>query len=279
MNKKHSNQFTIDKTLVYVNGKYISTKYNLANVDEQYGLFESLIFTNGKIFKLKEHLDRLYNGAKVLQLNIPLNKTELSKAIYNTIEKNHLTHAYVRVSVFKSCQSANIQIIAKPLPQYPKEIYTQGVSIITVPTRRYPVESINPLIKSSNFGANILAKIEGIRHFEAIMLNENGYLTEGTISNIFICKKRVLITPPPYLGLLNGITRNFVIELAKAEGIEVKEEIISRFELYSSDEAFLTFTSAGIVPITKIDGRIVRNGKPGIITQRLIYLLSQSLIR
>jgi branched-chain amino acid aminotransferase len=276
MNKKNSNQIIVDRALVYVNGKYIPTKYNLANIEEQYGLFESLIFTNGKIFKLKEHLDRLYDGAKVLQFNIPLNKTELSKAIYKTIEKNHLTQAYVRVSVFKSCQSINIHIIAKPLPQYPKEIYTQGVSIITVPTRRYPIESINPLVKSSNFGANILAKMEGIGHFEAIMLNENGYVTEGTISNIFICKKRVLITPPAYLGLLKGITRNFVIELAKTEQIEVKEEVISRFDLYSSSEAFLTFTSAGIVPITKIDGQIVGNGHPGIITQKLLSLLYQS---
>ncbi len=269
--------------LVYVDGKFIS-ETDAANIAEQYGLFESLIFTNGNIFKLKEHLDRLYEGAKILQLNIPLNRIELSQAIYKTIEKNSLTQVYIRVGIYwgqtlnvefpKGIQHSrfdpNIQIIAKPLPQYPKEIYTQGVSIITVPTRKHLIESTNPLIKSSNFGSNILAKIESTACFEAIMLNENGYVTEGTISNIFICKKGVLITPPVYLGLLKGITRGVVIELSE---VEVKEEVISRFDLYSSDEAFLTFTSAGIVPVTKIDGRIIGNGQPGIITQKLLSLL------
>lgn len=262
--------------VVYVDGNFTSRGINAVNISDQYGLFESLIFINGKIFKLKEHLDRLYAQAKVLQIRIPLNKTELSEAIYKTIEKNYLTQAYVRVSIFKS-DSISIQIIAKPLPQYPKEIYTQGVPIITVPTKRHTIESTTPLIKSSNFGANILAKIEGNGYFEAIMLNENGYITEGTISNIFICKNGVLITPPPYLGLLEGITRNFVIELAKMEEIEIKEEVINRFDLYSADEAFLTFTSAGIVPVTKIDSRSIGGGQPGIITQKLLSLFHQLL--
>lgn len=265
--------------LVYVDGKFEPNKFvsetDVANIAEQYGLFESLIFANGKIFKLEEHLDRLYEGAKLLQLNIPLNRTGLSQAIYKTIEKNNLTQAYIRVSIFKSNSQISIQIIAKPLPQYPKEIYTQGVSIVTVPTRRHLIESTNPLIKSSNFGANILAKIESTAYFEAIMLNENGYVTEGTISNIFICKKDVLITPPAYLGLLKGITRGLVMELSE---VEVKEEVISRFDLYSCEEAFLTFTSAGIIPVTKIDGRSIGNGQPGVITQKLLSLLNSLVI-
>jgi len=263
----------MDDLLVYVDGEFIPKADALTNIIEQYGLFESLVFRNGKIFKLKEHLDRLYEGAKILQLKIPLRKPELSEAIYETIKKNNLTQAYVRIGIFKShiqLQSISIQIIAKPLLEYPKEIYTHGVSIITVPTRKHFIESITPLIKSSNFGSNILAKIESTSYFEAIMLNENGYVTEGTISNIFIYKKGVLVTPPAYLGLLKGITRGAVIELAIKEQIEVKEEVISRFDLYSSEEAFLTFTSAGIVPVTRIDERVVGNGQPGAITQRLL---------
>jgi len=255
--------------LVYVNGKFIP-ETNVVNIVDQYGLFESLIFTQGKIFKLKEHLDRLYDGAKVIQVNIPLNKTKLAEAIYETIKKNSLTQAYIRVSIFKSSHSISLQIMAKPVPQYPKEIYRQGVSIITVPTRRHSLESTNPLIKSSNFETNILAKIESISYFEAIMLNEKGYVTEGTRSNIFICKKGILTTTPTYLGLLKGITRDWIIELAAIEGIEVKVEIMSRFDLYSCDEAFLTFTSAGIVPVTRIDNRPIGNGKPGVITQKLL---------
>jgi len=255
--------------LVYVDGKFIP-ETNVVNLVDQYGLFESLIFTQGKIFKLKEHLDRLYDGAKVIQINIPVNKTELEEAINEVIKRNNLTQAYIRISIYKSSQSISLQIMAKPLPQYPKEIYTYGVSIITVPTRRHFLESTNPLVKSSNFEANILARIESSPYFEAIMLNEKGYVTEGTISNIFIGKKGILITPPDYLGLLKGITREWIMELATIEGIEVKVETMSRFDLYSCDEAFLTFTSAGIVPVTEIDKRPVGNGKPGVLTQKLL---------
>lgn len=257
--------------LVYVDGEF-RAETNVANITDQYGLFESLIFTQGKIFKLEEHLDRLYDGAKVLQIEIYLTKAELAQAIYKTIEKNCLTKAYIRISLLKS-SSVSIQIIAKPFPQYPKEIYTAGVSIITVPTRRYTLESTNPLLKSTNFGANILARLEATTYFEAIMLNEKGYVTEGTISNIFICKKGILITPPIYSGLLKGITRGWVIDMAENEQIEIREEVVTRFDLYSCEEAFLTFTSAGIVPITKIDERIIGNGQPGIITQKLLALI------
>ncbi|MDI6735961.1 MAG: aminotransferase class IV [bacterium] len=264
--------------VVYIDGEFIP-EVNCSTIGEQYGLFESLIFEDGKIFKLKEHLDRLYDGAKFLNLRIPLEKNELSEAIYKTVAKNGLSPAYVRVGIISSeifqatHQSISLQIIVKPLPQYPEEIYTSGVSGITVPTRRHHFESTNPLIKSSDFEANILAKIEGSAYFEAIMLNETGYVTEGTISNIFIYKNGILITPPAYLGLLNGITRGLVIELAKHKQIEVKEEVISRYELYCCEEAFLTFTSAQIVPVTKIDGRTIGSGQPGAITQKLLSLL------
>ncbi|MEW6608998.1 MAG: aminotransferase class IV [bacterium] len=252
--------------LVYVDGKFIP-EVNVFNIIEPDGLFESLIFKEGKIFKLEEHLQRLYDGAKVIK--IPLDKDKLILAIHQTIKKNNLTNGYIRISVFKS----SLQIIVRPLPQYPEEIYTQGVSIITVPTRRHFIESTNPLVKSSNFAANIMAKIEVTSHFEAIMFNKNGYVTEGTISNIFVCKKGKLVTPPIYLGLLRGITRDFIIELAQKEQIEVKEETITRFDLYCCDEVFLTFTSAGIVPVIQIDGRIIGNGHPGILTQKLRSLL------
>ncbi|MFH1563190.1 MAG: aminotransferase class IV [Nitrospirota bacterium] len=259
--------------VVYVDGEFVPDT-NIANIEEQYGLFESLIFDDGKIFKLTEHLDRLYDGAKFLNLKIPLEKDELSGAIYKTVEKNGLSPAYIRVGISQSIhQSISIRIIVKPLPQYPEEIYTSGVSVITVPTRRHHIESTNPLIKSSDFEANILAKIEGSAYFEAIMLNEDGYVTEGTISNIFVYKNGVLITPPAYSGLLKGITRELVIDIAKHKQIEVKEEVISRYELYCCEEAFLTFTSGRIVPVTKIDERIIGTGQPGIITQKFLSLL------
>ncbi len=266
------------KLLVYIDGEFIPD-VNCSNIEEQYGLFESLIADDGKIFNLTEHLDRLYDGAKFLNLKIPLEKDELSGVIYKTVEKNEVSPAYVRVGITSpgifpvTHQSISLQIIVKPLPQYPEEIYTSGVSIITVPTRRHHFESTNPLIKSSCFEANILARIEGSAYFEAMMLNETGYVTEGTISNIFVYKNGVLITPPAYLGLLKGITRELVIKRAKDVQIEVKEEVIGRYELYCCEEAFLTFTSAQMVPVTKIDGRTIGSGQPGVITQKLLSLL------
>ncbi|RKY38044.1 MAG: branched-chain-amino-acid transaminase [Candidatus Omnitrophota bacterium] len=281
---------------VYLNGELVDKESALISVfDHGYlygdGVFEGIRAYNGIIFKLREHLDRLYRSAHMIMLEIPLAKVKMQEAIIATMKANNLKDAYIRVVVSRGegdlgldprkCKNPNVVIITDKIVLYPQELYEKGMEIITVPTRRNIPEAINPQIKSLNYLNNILAKIEAINsgYQEAVMLNHDGLVVECTGDNIFILKENVLFTPPAYLGALKGITRDTVIELARKKGIEVKEDVITRYDLYNAQECFLTGTAAEIVPVVKIDGRVIGNGKPGKITLQLIEDFRELTIR
>lgn len=247
------------------------------------GVFEGIRAYNGRIFKLREHLDRLYHSARAIMLKIPMSKRVMEETVIETVRINKLHNAYIRLLVTRGigdlgldprkCSKPSIIIIADKITLYPPEYYSKGLSVVTVVTRRNIPEALNPCIKSLNYLNNILAKIEAIRANvpEAIMLNKDGYVSECTGENIFILKENTLITPPTSAGVLPGITREAVMELAKMKlKLLVKEELFTVYHVYTSDECFLTGTAAEIVPVVKVDERIIGNGKPGKITLQLI---------
>lgn len=246
------------------------------------GIFEGIRAYNGRVFKLKEHIDRLYYSAKAILLTIPMTHAEISKAVVDTCRENGIRDGYVRLVVTRGvgtlglnpnkCKKASIIVIAGSIQLYPEEMYQQGMAIVTVPTVRNLHSAVNPAIKSLNYLNNILAKIEannaGVE--EAIMLNSEGYVAECTGDNIFILKDGKMFTPPLSAGALYGITRGTVIDLAKQHGIEVTEPNLTRYDIFNADECFLTGTAAEIIPVTKVDGRIIGDGKPGETTRKLI---------
>jgi branched-chain amino acid aminotransferase len=246
------------------------------------GVFEGIRAYNGRVFKLKEHIDRLFYSAKAILLTIPMTHAELMKATIDTIRANKLRDAYIRLVVTRgvgnlglnprSCLKPSIIIIAGKIQVYPAELYARGMDIVTVPTVRNLHSALNPAIKSLNYLNNILAKIEannaGVE--EAVMLNSEGFVAEGTADNLFIIKNGELFTPPLSAGALYGITRGTVIELAKLAGMKVTEPNLTRYDLFNADECFLTGTGAEIMPVIKIDGRVIGTGKPGKISVKLI---------
>ncbi|WP_027339176.1 branched-chain-amino-acid transaminase [Halonatronum saccharophilum] len=246
------------------------------------GIFEGIRAYNGRVFRFEEHLTRLYESAKAIMLDIPMSREEMKESVLETIRANDLRDAYVRLVVSRGvgdlgldpnkCKKATVIIIASDITLYPEEFYENGLEVVTVPTRRNIPEALNPRIKSLNYLNNILAKIEANRAgvLEAVMLNNEGYVAECTGDNIFIIKDGVLITPPTYIGALKGIKRGVVLEVAPKFGLEVKEEVFTRHDLYVADECFLTGTAAEVIPVVKIDGREIGDAKPGKYTKELI---------
>ncbi len=246
------------------------------------GVFEGIRSYGGIVFKLKEHIDRLYESAKTIMLKIPLAKKEMTEAVVQTLKKNNLKDAYVRLVVTRGqgdlgldprkCKKPSIIVITDKIALYPEKYYQKGLSIITVPTRRNIPEAINPQVKSLNYLNNILAKIEAVNlgFEEAIMLNSEGYVIECTGDNIFVIKNGALFTPPAYLGALKGITRDCVIDIARSLDIHFSEKVLTRHKLFNADECFLTGTAAEIVPVVEIDGRTIGDGSPGKITTKLM---------
>ncbi|MDR4504309.1 MAG: branched-chain-amino-acid transaminase [Candidatus Scalindua sp.] len=273
---------------VYINGKfYPKEDAKISVFDHGFlygdGVFEGIRCYNGHIFKLNQHIDRLYNSAKAIALNIPITKDEMKEDVKATLETNNLHEdSYIRLIVTRgigklgldpfNCSKAQIIIITDFIELYSKELYEKGLDAIVVPTIRNHSEALNPKIKSLNYLNNIMAKIECINAgaAEGIMLNKDGYVAEGTGDNIFLIKGNTIITPPTCAGILVGITRNTVIELAAKEGMVVKEEQITRYDLYVADECFLTGTAVSIIPVVKIDGRVIASGQPGNITLNLL---------
>ncbi len=272
---------------IYIDGKLLDKSEAKISVFDHGllygdGVFEGIRSYDGLIFKLTEHLLRLYESAKSIGLSIPISLPELTQAIIRTLKANQLKDAYIRLVVTRGagdlgldpakCPSPTIIIIADKITLYPEEYYKNGLELITASTRRSIPEAVNPQIKSLNYLNNILAKIEATNSgvMEAIMLNQNGYLVECSGVNIFVVKKEQILTPPCFLGALKGITRDTIIELARKEKMEVREEIMTRHDLFNSDESFLTGTAAEIIPVVKVDGRSIGNGKPGKITARLL---------
>ena len=245
------------------------------------GVFEGIRSYNGRVFRLKEHVRRLFDSAKGIRLAIPLAADELAKAVTDTLQANGLKDAYIRVVVTRGtgtlgldpnrCREPNLFIITDKIVLYPPELYENGLDIITAATMRNHPNAVNPRLKSLNYLNNILAKIEAIDAgtLEAVMLNHLGYVAECTGDNLFIVRDGAVFTPPIAAGILEGITRNEIIGIAREQGIEVREENITRQDLYVADECFLTGTAAEVVPVARIDQRPIGTGRPGPITKQL----------
>lgn len=245
------------------------------------GVFEGIRAYHGRVFKLKEHLQRLYAGAHCLNLRIPYTMAEMQDIVLETLRANHLQDAYIRLVVTRGkgdlgldpikCPRPTVFCIATSITLYPEEFYQKGLSLITCSTRRNSPDALNMSIKSLNYLNNILAKIECTRAGvpEGIMLTTDGYVAECTGDNIFLVYNHRLVTPPVYIGNLPGITRQVVMDLANEMGLEVREELFRIQSVYLADEVFLTGTAAEIVPVVEVDGRQIGEGKPGPTTQRL----------
>jgi len=273
---------------VYLNGKLVEKDQAKVSVfDHGFlygdGVFEGIRSYNCLIFKLKEHIDRLFESAQSIMLKVPLSKKEITNAVIETLKANSLKDAYVRLVVSRGkgdlgldprkCKgNETIVIITDTISLYPKKLYIKGMDIITVPTIRNICEAVNPQIKSLNYLNNILAKIEAINsgYEEALMLDHLGYVAECTGDNIFGVKNGKLYTPPQCMGSLRGITRDTVLDIARKLKISTNEHVLTRHELFISDECFLTGTAAEIVPVVKIDGRVIGDAKPGKITKRIM---------
>jgi branched-chain amino acid aminotransferase len=245
------------------------------------GIFEGTRAYNGRVFEFDAHIDRLYDSAKAIALEIPMTKDEMKEAHLETLRRNQLTDAYIRTVVTRGvgdlgldprkCVRPTVIIIADRISLYPAEYYEQGLKIITVPTRRNLPETVNPMIKSLNYLNNIMAKIEANLGgaAEAIMLNQEGYVAECTGDNIFLIKGKMLATPPASFSALKGITRGRVMKLAAEMGLEVVETALTRYDVYVADECFLTGTAAEVIPVVEVDGRKIGDGKPGVYSKQL----------
>ena len=271
---------------VYLNGKFVDQSKAVVSVFDHGllygdGVFEGIRSYQRLIFKLQEHIDRLFESAHTIMLTIPMSKAALIDVVKQSLRINKLRDAYIRLVVTRGegdlgldprkCAQPTVFVIADRIELYPKKLYEQGLELITVATQRNVPEALNPQIKSLNYLNNILAKIEAINagYEEAIMLSPSGYVTECTGENLFIVKGRALLTPPPYVGVLRGITRRTVMELGRRLRLEVREELLTRHDLFNAEEVFLTGTAAEIVPVVKIDGRVIGAAKPGAATKRL----------
>lgn len=278
--------------IIYFDGRYVPEEEAKVSVFDHGllygdGVFEGIRAYHGRVFKLKEHLDRLYDSAKTIHLDIGINKAEMQEIVLETCRRNQLRDAYIRLVITRGpgdlgldpnkCSRPIIFCIAAKIELYPPHFYEEGLKIVTVATRRNIPEAINPRVKSLNYLNNILAKIECHRAGvpEALMLNNEGYVAEATGDNIFLWKNGLLLTPPSWVGILEGITRNTVIQLARGNGITVEERIFTRHDVYSADEVFLTGTAAEVIPVVEVDGRPIADGKVGVVTNRLIKLFRE----
>ncbi len=272
---------------IYLNGKLVPERQAKVSVFDHGllygdGVFEGIRSYNGRIFELEAHVDRLYDSAKAIALDIPMTRAGMMNAVARTCKANKTTDGYIRLVVTRGvgtlglnpylCKKPQIIIIAADIQLYPKKLYDEGLSIVTVGTIRNLSEAVNPRIKSLNYLNNILAKVEAINSgcMEAIMLNSQGAVAEATGDNIFIVRGNKLVTPPVNEGILEGITRNVVMDLAREKGMTVSEERLSRYDLYTADEVFLTGTAAEVIGVVNIDRRQIGDGTPGPVTRDLV---------
>jgi branched-chain amino acid aminotransferase len=277
---------TMTEQWIYMNGDFVTREQATVSVfDHGYlygdGIFEGIRAYDGCVFKLKEHLVRLYESAKSIMLHIPLSIEEMENAVVETLKRNHLQSAYIRLVVSRGagdlgldpnlCHEANVIIIAERLKLFPAELYEKGLKVVTVATRRNPADTLNPKIKSLNYLNSILARLEAEQAgaSEALILNHEGYVCEGSGDNVFIVKNGTVITPPTYLGALEGITRNTIIEICHHLGIPCEEKPFTRHDVYVADEVFLTGTAAEVIPVIEVDRRVIGQGVPGGMTKRL----------
>ncbi len=271
---------------IYISGKLYDKENAVVSVYDHGllygdGVFEGIRSYAGKVFRLKEHLDRLWYSAKAIWLEIPISREEMAKAIVDTLAVNGIKDGYIRVLVTRGvgtlgldpnhCSTPQVIIITDLISLYPEDLYRKGLEIVTVSTMRNHPAALSPRIKSLNYLNNILAKIEGLQAgcVEALMLNHKGEVSECTGDNLFLVRGGRLLTPPIDACILEGVTRDAVMELARAAGIEVREIPLTKHDVYIADECFLTGTAAEVVPVVKVDSRTIGNGTPGPITRDL----------
>jgi branched-chain amino acid aminotransferase len=272
---------------IYVGGEFVDeddAKVSVFDHGLLYGdgVFEGIRVYDSNVFMLDAHLKRLYNGAKVIRLAIPMEPEDLNAKVCETVKVNGITNGYVRLVVTRGkgdlglsptkCANPNVIIIASTIKIYPDEVYEQGLRLVTVSTRRSNPDALSPQIKSLNYLNHILAHLEVLHAGadEGLVLNDSGYITECVVDNFFVVLDGAVITPPTNTGALNGITRMVVFQICGELGIPIREEQLSLVECYTSDECFLTGTAAEIAPVTHIDDRPIADGKPGPVTVRLM---------
>lgn len=273
--------------LVYVNGRFVPRQEAMVSVyDHGFlygdGVFEGIRAYNGRIFKLEAHVDRLFESAHVLQIALPLSREETIQAILETVRRTGLRDAYIRPVVSRGpgdlgidprkCPRANMVIIVDSIQLYPEEAYRKGFRVITTSTRQRPVDVLNPRIKTCNYLNNIMARMEVnlMGADEGLMLTAQGYVAECTADNIFIVKKGRVLTPPAHLGILQGVTRQTVLDLCGSLRIPAEERILTLHDMYTADECFLTGTGAELGPVGQLDGRAIGTGQPGPVTLRIL---------
>lgn len=271
---------------IYLNGKLVPKEDASVSVFDHGllygdGVFEGIRFYSGRVFRLDEHIDRLYRSARAIALDIPLDHAGMSQAVLDTIRANEMTDGYVRLVVTrgegslglspKSCPRPTVFIIAAGISLYPEEMYRDGLKLVTCATRRIAHGALSPMVKSLNYLNNIMAKIEAeqVGAGEGLMLNEQGYVAECTGDNVFIVRRGSIITPPIAAGALAGVTREVVFEMARDAGMDIREENMTRYDIYTADECFLTGTAAELIPVVEMDSRKIRDGRPGPVTKRL----------
>jgi branched-chain amino acid aminotransferase len=272
---------------IYLDGEFVKkedAKVSIFDHGLLYGdgIFEGIRAYNGRVFKLDEHIRRLYDCAKVICLEIPMTPEEMKEMVVESCARNNLSDAYIRLVITRGvgdlglnpylCKKATIFCIAASIQLYPAELYENGLKIVTVPTTRNFVDALNPRIKSLNYLNNVMAKIEAIQSGvpEALMLNTQGFVAECTGDNVFLIRDGELITPDIACGALKGITRDCVMELAEKRGMKVREAFMTRFDVYTADECFLTGTAAEVIPVVEVDTRKIGDGTVGKITSELI---------
>mgnify|MGYP000858966850 CR=1 FL=1 len=273
--------------IIYIDGEfYPKSEAKVSVFDHGFlygdGVFEGIRAYNGRVFRCEDHINRLYEGAKAIDLQIPMTKDEMTEAMLETIRRNGLKDSYIRLVVSRGagdlglsptkCPKPTVVIIADTIAIYPAETYQNGLTAITASVRRNNASSLDPQIKSLNYLNNILAKIEANRvgADEAILLNQNGLVAECTGDNVFVIKDGAVITPPIYIGALNGITRRVTINIIKRLGIPFEEKEFTLYNLYNADECFFTGTAAEVIAVTTVDGRTIGSGKCGPITAKIL---------
>ena len=272
---------------IYIDGKFYAeadAKVSVFDHGLLYGdgIFEGIRFYNSRVFRLEEHLERLWDSARSILLEIPMSQRAMTEALLETIRQNDLREGYIRLIVTRGvgnlglnpeqCKAPSVIIITAQIALYPEAVYRNGLSVVTCATRRTNPSALNPAVKSLNYLNNVMARIEAnlANADEALMLNDEGNVAECTADNVFIVKRGQIFTPPITAGALRGITRSVVFEIAAETGIKVTEADITRHDVFIADEAFLTGTAAEIIPVVKADGRPIGTGKPGPITARMI---------
>ena len=272
---------------IYLDGKFVDSSEAKVSVFDHGllygdGVFEGIRLYGGNIFRLEEHLERLEHSARAIMLQIPLTRAELAEATCETFRQNGLQDAYIRLVVTRGvgdlglspwlCPKPSLFIIASKISLYPQEHYDNGLAIVTVPTRRISPAALPPTIKSLNYLNNILGKIEAKQFgaLEAIMLNDQGYVAECTADNVFIVQKGEIVTPSASQGALKGITRGTIFDIARELNVPIRETDMTRYDVWCSDECFLTGSGAEVIPVVKLDGRTIGDGRPGPITRRVL---------